>query len=33
MFCEKKHIANQSVGSAVFNKGFTRNLIDGLTKL
>lgn len=31
-FCEREHIAHQSIGSLVFKKGFTRNFIDGLTK-
>ena len=32
MFCENKHIAHQSIGSLVFNKGFTKDFIDGFTK-
>lgn len=32
MFCEREHIAHQSIGSLVFKKGFTKNYIDGLTK-
>ncbi|MCK5191358.1 MAG: AAA family ATPase, partial [Methylococcales bacterium] len=31
-FCEYQHIAHQSIGSLVFNKGFTKDFIDGLTK-
>ena len=32
VFCENKHIAHQSIGSLVFNSGFTKDFIDGLTK-
>ncbi len=32
VFCENKNIAHQSIGSLVFNKGFTKDFIDGLTK-
>jgi len=32
LFCENKHIAHKSIGSLVFNKGFTKDFIDGLTK-
>lgn len=31
LFCENNHIAHQGIGSLVFNKGFTKNFIDGLT--
>ena len=32
VFCENKHIAHLSIGSLVFNSGFTKDFIDGLTK-
>jgi len=32
VFCENNHIAHKSIGSLVFNKGFTKDFIDGLTK-
>jgi len=32
VFCENKHITHQSIGSLVFNSGFTKDFIDGLTK-
>ena len=32
VFCENKQITHQSIGSLVFNKGFTKDFIDGLTK-
>lgn len=31
-FCEQEHIAHCSIGSLVFNKGFTKAFIDGETK-
>jgi len=31
-FCENKGIAHRSIGSVVFNKGFSKGFIDGSTK-
>ena len=31
-FCEHENIDHQSIGSLVFNSGFTKDFIDGLTK-
>ena len=32
VFCQSKHISHQSIGRLVFEKGFTKDFIDGLTK-
>ncbi len=31
LFCEQEHIAYRDIGSLVFNKGFSKDFIDGLT--
>jgi len=32
VFCENKQISHQSIGSLIFNSGFTKDFIRGLTK-
>jgi len=32
VFCENNQIPHKSIGSLVFNKGFTKDFIDGLTR-